>query len=925
LSKPLSPQHAVNARRWQAAEVIQTSVMDCGPAALKCLLEGFHIPASFGRLREACQTSVDGTSIDVIEAVARQLGLDAEQVMLPMDYLWLPEAEALPAMVVVQQPSGATHFVIIWRRLGRWLQIMDPALGRRWIRCERFAAQILAHTQRVAAADWYDWAASPEMLALLQARLCELGATPSDAALIVQTARVPAHWRGLATLDAAIRMLMDLTQAGGLPRGARAIAVLRGLLERAEQAQAEADSVIPSSYWSVSIAASEELNLQGAVLLRVRGCLPAEQLPGRESLSQELQAALTERPAQPLRELWELLRAEGWLNPLALLGILGLAVGGVLIETLLFRGLFELARDLSLVGQRLTAFAALLSFIVLLAALEFPIAAESLRLGRHLELRLRVALLQKLPKLNDRYFQSRPISDVAERGHSVQRVRSLPDLGLRLLRGAWDLLLTLVGIALLSPASVPLAVGIVILAVSLLLAAQPAVSERDLRAHSHVGALQGFYLDALLGLVPIRTHCAERSVRREHESLLTEWARSEHSLLRLSLAIKAAQALLCLSLAAWLLFRHVHAAGITGSLLLLVYWVLKLPALAEGMTALVLQYPGQRNVTLRLLEPLKAPEEPHGSEPSNEAASGELTIQPASEPQRKPGPYLVRAAEAVAIEMQGVSVVAAGHSILKEVHLNIRPAEHVAIVGASGAGKSSLLGLLLGWHQPAAGVVSIDDETLSRRRLLQLRGETAWVDPAVQLWNRSLLENLRYSSAAGPLSALNQILESADLGKTLVRLPEGLQALLAEGGGSLSGGEGQRVRLARALWQQGVRLALLDEPFRGLDREQRRRHLSEARRYWQDATLLCVTHDVAETRAFHRVLVVEGGHIVEDGRPEELAAQAGSHYRRLLDIEEALRHGLWNAALWRRLRLEAGRLHEAGRESLTPRNLARHE
>jgi ABC-type bacteriocin/lantibiotic exporter with double-glycine peptidase domain len=86
--------------------------MDCGPASLKCLLEGFRIPVSYGRLREACQTDVDGTSIDVIEVVANQLGIEAEQVMFPVDHIFLAEA-ALPAMVVVRQSGGATHFVVV--------------------------------------------------------------------------------------------------------------------------------------------------------------------------------------------------------------------------------------------------------------------------------------------------------------------------------------------------------------------------------------------------------------------------------------------------------------------------------------------------------------------------------------------------------------------------------------------------------------------------------------------------------------------------------------------------------------------------------------------------------------------------------------------------------------------------------------------
>ena len=76
--------------------------MDCGPAALKCLLEGFGIPVSYGRLREAGQTEVDGTSIDTLEVVAGQLGLAAEQVMLPADHLLLPEAQSLPAIAVVR-------------------------------------------------------------------------------------------------------------------------------------------------------------------------------------------------------------------------------------------------------------------------------------------------------------------------------------------------------------------------------------------------------------------------------------------------------------------------------------------------------------------------------------------------------------------------------------------------------------------------------------------------------------------------------------------------------------------------------------------------------------------------------------------------------------------------------------------------------
>src|SRR5437763_9641330 len=98
-------------RRFLVPEVVQTSAMDCGPASLKCLLEGFGISVSYGRLREACQTDVDGTSIDTLEELLPQLGLVAEQMVVPVDHVLLGEANLLPAIVVVRQPNGFTHFV----------------------------------------------------------------------------------------------------------------------------------------------------------------------------------------------------------------------------------------------------------------------------------------------------------------------------------------------------------------------------------------------------------------------------------------------------------------------------------------------------------------------------------------------------------------------------------------------------------------------------------------------------------------------------------------------------------------------------------------------------------------------------------------------------------------------------------------------
>ncbi|HEU4455680.1 MAG TPA: ABC transporter ATP-binding protein, partial [Longimicrobium sp.] len=209
--------------------------------------------------------------------------------------------------------------------------------------------------------------------------------------------------------------------------------------------------------------------------------------------------------------------------------------------------------------------------------------------------------------------------------------------------------------------------------------------------------------------------------------------------------------------------------------------------------------------------------------------------------------------------------------------------------------------------------VRVDGEMLDGAALARLRAETAWADPAVRLWNHPLADNLRYGAPGGSLRHVGEAVDAAELRGVVQRLPEGLQTPLGEGGGLVSGGEGQRVRFARALLRSGVRLAILDEPFRGLDRDRRRALLAEARRAWRGATLLCVTHDVAETAGFDRVLVIEDGAVVEDGAPADLAARAGSRYRRLLAADAEVRGRFAADAGWRRWVLAGGALREEGR------------
>ena len=875
-------------------EVIQTSAMDCGPAALKSLLGGFGVPVSYGRLRESCQTDVDGTSIDMLEELAVTLGLDAEQSMLPRDQLLLDETQALPALVVVSLGNGNLHFVVLWKRWGHLVQVMDPALGRRWVSVTELLDQLFVHAMPVSAEAFREWAGTEEFLAGLRSRVSSLVGGPVSERLVTE-ALGDSSWKSLACLDAAARLVRTLVDGDGLRREETVTGFLEQLLREVRSALEEgrAEEVIPSSYWTaVGKPDAGQLILRGAVCVKARG-LRGARGADEPPLSPELEAALREAPTRPLRELVGLLRRDGVLTPavLAAVGVTA-AVGGFL-EALLLRGVIDAGRYLTTSGQRLAGVVTLLGLLGVLLMLELPLSLGTLHLGRRLELRLRLAFLDKLPRLGDRYFRSRLVSDMAQRCHGIHQVRTVPTLAVSVLRASAELLVTLVGLLWLAPGSaffIVLAGG---LSLAIPLLAQRSLLDADRRMRDFDGVLSGFYLDALRGAVALRAHRAGPTLRRAQEEPLHEFTSAARTLLRRGITAETL-ASFAVTGGAVTIVMHALSRGLPpGAVLLLVYWALALVTLGRQISEGLRQYPAASSLTGRMMEPLLAPDEVD--------KSVALATQPRT----------AEVARGVALSLRQVDVKAAGHTLLRGIELSVRPGEHVAIVGASGAGKSSLVGLLLGWHRAAAGQVEVDGEPLEGEALWRLRRETAWVDPEVSLWNKPLVDNLTYGADPGEvLPRVGQALHQADLIELLDKLPDGLQTRLGEGGGLLSGGEGQRVRLGRALLRPGVRLVIFDEPFRGLERDRRTALLERARRSFEGATLLCITHDIAETRSFDRVLVIEGGRLVEDGAPRTLAAREGSHYRALLEEEEGMQRALSGREGWRRLVLEQGVLTE---------------
>jgi ABC-type bacteriocin/lantibiotic exporter with double-glycine peptidase domain len=875
---------AGTARKFLVPEAIQTSSMDCGPATLKSLLSGFGIKVSYGRLREACHTSVDGTSIDTLEDLTNALGLKADQEMMPVEQVLSPKAECLPALVVTRLPSGLTHFVVVWRILGAWVQVMDPGRGRRWMKRETLEQELYVHESEVPASDVEDWLCSPAFVTPLRFRMLRLlGRSVADVAL--DTA-LSDGWRKVAAIDAALRATARMVEQGAV--ASRRTRDVFQLLLTSTEGQAP-DTLIPDELWTVRAAAKgggENLTVRGAVVLKVTGTNEAA-----PDLPAELSAAIRAEDVGPGRRLLQLLREDGLWRALPLLA--GLAVAGVgsVVEVLLFRGAFDIGQRLAVFEQRLFAALALLLLLAALSLVEWPVARGLWDAGRRLEIRLRRAFLHKLPRLGDRYFQSRPMSNMAESSHLLHWVRLLPGHGGQIVRSLCELLATVVGVIWLHPPSAPLVLLLAGLVVVMPILGQPMMLEKDLRMRGHAGGLARFYLDALIGLSAIRAHTAEGAVAAEHGGRLREWARAARDLARTQILVETVIGLVGFGLAAVAVFHYLVTAEGSGWAILLVYWVLMIPSLGFELAFLIQQYPQHRNVTLRLLEPLGAEEGASDEEIEHTGESDSEAL-----------------VEAPAICFENVSVQQAGNQVLAVEALEIPAGQHVAIVGVSGAGKSSLVGLLLGWYQPNTGRVLVDGEPLGGQALARLRQRTTWVDPTVQLWNRSLLENLRYGRES-ERRPVGEAVEGAELDEVLARLPMGLQTPVGAGGALLSGGEGQRVRLGRGICRGVPRLVILDEAFCGLERIRRSAMLTAARTRWKDATLLCITHDIGQTRAFGRVLVIEGGRIVEDGVPSALAARTDSRYAGLL-AAEARALARMAGPEWRHLRVDGGHVSD---------------
>lgn len=222
-------------------------------------------------------------------------------------------------------------------------------------------------------------------------------------------------------------------------------------------------------------------------------------------------------------------------------------------------------------------------------------------------------------------------------------------------------------------------------------------------------------------------------------------------------------------------------------------------------------------------------------------------------------------------------------TILKDINFSIQPGQKVAIVGPSGTGKSTLIGLVSRLFDPDTGRVLIDGTDIRRVTLESLRTQISVVLQDTLLFATSIGENIAYGAPDKSDSDIQQAARHANIHDFIESLPDGYQTQVGERGVTLSAGQRQRIALARAALRKAP-LLILDEPTSNLDRENRYAVLQALSSISAGRTTIMVTHELAEIENADLILHIENGELVESGTHAELMA-SGGQYAKLVNNE----------------------------------------
>ena len=223
--------------------------------------------------------------------------------------------------------------------------------------------------------------------------------------------------------------------------------------------------------------------------------------------------------------------------------------------------------------------------------------------------------------------------------------------------------------------------------------------------------------------------------------------------------------------------------------------------------------------------------------------------------------------------------------MLDGLDLHVAPGQSVALVGATGSGKSTVAGLLARLYDPDAGTVSLDGHDVRALRIADVRGAVALVFEETFLFTDTVRENIRFARPDARDEDVERAAELAGAAEFIADLPDGYDTLLGERGFSLSGGQRQRVAIARAILADPAVL-VLDDATSAVDATKEREIRSALTTVMSGRTTLVIAHRPATIALADRVAVLDGGRIVEQGTHAELL-RSSLRYRALLALEDA--------------------------------------
>ena len=426
---------------------------------------------------------------------------------------------------------------------------------------------------------------------------------------------------------------------------------------------------------------------------------------------------------------------------------------------------------------------------------------------------------------------------------------------------------TVAAIALIGTVSVPMSLGMILIAGTMVVAMfHLAAAGKPLHDDfaNKAAAVDGEMVDVINNMPLVRAFCGlghehdrfDATVNRE----LVARGRSLRYLEKLRLAHAAVTVLLTIGMLAWAVNLWQQGQATTGDVVLVcTLGISILSATRDLAVALV-------DVTqhvARLTEAIATLLQPH-----------ELKDHPEAEP-------LVKSGAAVVFNNVSFSYPG-GAEVFDKFSLRIQSGQRVGLVGQSGGGKSSLFTLLQRFYDVGSGSITIDGQDISRVTQQSLREAISVVPQDISLFHRSILENIRYGR---PNATDDEVLRAAIAARCdfIENLPEGMATVVGDRGIKVSGGQRQRIAIARA-FLKGAPILLLDEATAALDSESEEAIREALSRLMRGRTVIAIAHRLATLRNFDRVVMLQGGRIVDDGPPDVLVRGKGP-YRELVARE----------------------------------------